>query len=108
MKAFLTGSYAYGTPHKDSDVDLVVAVDNQTYLKLWELSENSGKLVFGNLNLVAFNIDDPKEIQRYHDWAKVNADLINMKNIIGPLTHEQACIAFANAGVDAKYKSGKI
>lgn len=30
MKAFITGSHAYGKPTEDSDVDLVVRVDEQT------------------------------------------------------------------------------
>lgn len=29
MKAFITGSYAYGTPTKESDIDLVVFIDEE-------------------------------------------------------------------------------
>lgn len=53
MKAFLTGSQVYGKPEKDSDIDLVVYVDETTKQKLIDLSD-TGKMpcMFGKLNLI--------------------------------------------------------
>ena len=62
MRAFITGSHAYGTPTEESDVDLVILVDWATLDKLNNLSEkglnesatDSGdiSLRFGKLNLI--------------------------------------------------------
>lgn len=32
MNAFITGSHAYGTPREDSDIDLVVLVEDESTL----------------------------------------------------------------------------
>jgi hypothetical protein len=54
VKAFLTGSRAYGTPRPDSDVDLVVCVSKDEAAKLRELSDDpdARSVRFGRLNLV--------------------------------------------------------
>lgn len=59
MNAFITGSHAYGTPNKDSDVDLVVRMSKATLKKLHELSgiKEGEPLRFGNLNLIACTND---------------------------------------------------
>lgn len=53
MKSFITGSHAYGKPTSDSDIDLVIFVDQETKDKLIELSD-TGKMPcrFGKLNLI--------------------------------------------------------
>ena len=53
MKSFITGSHIYGKPTSDSDIDLVIFVDQETKDKLIELS-NTGKMPcrFGKLNLI--------------------------------------------------------
>lgn len=38
LPAFLTGSRVYGTPKEDSDIDLVVFMDKNTYWKLIEFA----------------------------------------------------------------------
>lgn len=49
----LTGSHVYGSPRIDSDVDLVVLVDEETAKKLEDLSDRGTYPVkFGNLNLI--------------------------------------------------------
>jgi len=63
MNAFLTGSHAYGTPHKQSDIDLAILVDRETRLapaRLGQMETNaeyparSTPLRFGDLNLLVF------------------------------------------------------
>jgi Nucleotidyltransferase domain len=39
FRAFITGSHAYGIPHKDSDVDLVVFVTTEHLRKLQKAAE---------------------------------------------------------------------
>lgn len=72
LKPFLTGSHAYGTPTAESDVDLVVLVDNLELRKLIELKlENAdpkestsaegactASLRFGELNLILTHRED--------------------------------------------------
>lgn len=49
----LTGSHVYGSPRTNSDVDLVVLVDEETAKKLEDLSDRGTYPVkFGNLNLI--------------------------------------------------------
>lgn len=64
MKAFLTGSYVYGSPTKHSDVDLVIRVDQETFDQLIDLSD-AGKLPvkFSDLNLILAETDD-----KYNAW----------------------------------------
>lgn len=52
MRGFITGSHAYGRPGPDSDVDLVVMVDEEATMKLQELSEGQRTVRFGKLNLI--------------------------------------------------------
>lgn len=53
MKAFLTGSRAYGDPRPDSDIDLVIHCDAATERLLMEHSDESGAIKFGDLNILA-------------------------------------------------------
>ena len=63
--AFITGSRAYGTPHEDSDLDLVVFTDTQTILKMLEFigdehqlnyqTPNSTQFTVGGLNFIMTN-----------------------------------------------------
>lgn len=41
MNAFITGSHAYGTPREDSDIDLVVLVDQPTLDALGQIAEDA-------------------------------------------------------------------
>lgn len=54
MKAFITGSQAYGETGPDSDLDLVILCDEQMLATLVHFSDH-GKLPirFGKLNIIA-------------------------------------------------------
>ena len=70
MKSFLTGSHAYGTPNKNSDIDLVICMSKKEGLKLGELTQpdkgeqmryGSSDLLtmrFGDLNLIVCLSDE--------------------------------------------------
>lgn len=62
--SFLTGSRVYGTPHEDSDVDLVVLVTEEEKQKLIEESD-SGLLPcrYGLLNVIA--VTSEAELQKW-------------------------------------------
>ncbi len=97
-RAFITGSRAHGTPREDSDIDLVIALHEKDYRTLWALCEDS-KLQFGKLNLVAFNMDCPEDVERFKAWKKVNYELCYR----GPVTKEEACEAYREAGAESVY-----
>lgn len=99
MISFITGSRAYGTPTETSDIDLVICSDTDTIKKLWELSDDPKKLMFGRLNLVTFNIDVDEEAKRYDKWRETNQHLIAK----APVTREFACGAFSVSGADKGY-----
>jgi len=52
MKAFITGSHAYGRPSSKSDIDLVVLADQFAADKLRALSESTKTVRFGRLNII--------------------------------------------------------
>lgn len=96
--AFLTGSHAYGVPHLDSDVDLVVYVDSSQLTKLAEAlgvavdDDNrdypSLNIREGKLNLIVVS-----ESEEYDTWKDVTQDLIKKK----PVLRETAVTAFKKA-----------
>lgn len=57
MNAFLTGSRVYGSPQADSDIDLVVRVDETTAGLLRLLSGNKDTVRFGKLNVILCTTD---------------------------------------------------
>ena len=65
MHAFITGSYAYGTPTETSDVDLVVYCDDPNDLSTIKLnfgnkqSQHMLPIRAGNLNII--NCETPEE-----------------------------------------------
>lgn len=89
MKAFLTGSRAYGTPKPDSDIDLVVLVDPEAAELLWALSDTKGQCRFGKINLITFSNQD-----NFARWEAVTKELITRK----PVTRDDAVAAFQLAG----------
>lgn len=102
MKTFLTGSYAYGVPHKESDIDLAVLTDIETIRLLWTKSdplENSCR--FGQLNLVLFDMAD-----EFARWKQVTDTLIAAK----PVSRPTAIDAFIRAGFTGypNFDLGKI
>ena len=77
MNAFLTGSEVYGVPNSNSDVDLVIRVDEETAKKLRSLSdtpiERNGIVIvrFGKLNLILCETDDQLAVWRLGTTALV-------------------------------------
>lgn len=86
MKPFLTGSRAYGQPRPDSDIDLVMLVDENLAYQLAKLSD-SGKapIRFGNLNLV-FVFSD----KEYFAWQGATEELVRRKKEGELITREEA------------------
>lgn len=62
MNALITGSYAYGMPTSESDVDLVIRVDFETKELLERLSGantiDHTSIRFGKLNVIACTSDE--------------------------------------------------
>lgn len=93
--AFMTGSHVYGTPHKKSDVDLVIRVDESTRLKLLDLfgkpedkavyGDDTHSIKIGDLNLIMVT----SELD-LHVWRDVTKSLKKH----APVTREVACLAF--------------
>ena len=79
-RAFLTGSFRYSCPRKDSDIDLVVLVDDETLEVLDEHNEGAeraiptdaeyGPIRFGKLNIIA--LTDP---EKFEIWRRVSEEL---------------------------------
>lgn len=86
MRAFLTGSQAYGTANAKSDVDLVIVVDTPTKEKLIELSD-LGKMPirFGNLNLVVVQDEDA-----YKAWKAATKKCQSIVEQCGTITKKKA------------------
>lgn len=78
MIAFITGSFAYGKPNEDSDIDLVIFCDEETKALLEKHSETNPKVSFGNLNLIICTT-----IEEYSHWALGTVRLTKEKDIKG-------------------------
>lgn len=100
--SFITGSRAHGTPREDSDIDLAVPLHEKDYKTLWALNDGN-KLMFGKLNIVAFNMDSPEDAERFKAWRKTNYELCAKK----PVSKEDACLAYRAAGAESNYKEGQ-
>jgi Nucleotidyltransferase domain len=100
MKAFLTGSRAYGTPRIDSDIDLVIFTDVETagLLQVWGAVENAapqgsdegsdevyGPIRFGKLNLIVCTSEEA-----YRAWVDGTAELKKR----APCSREEAKTVF--------------
>lgn len=73
MKSYITGSQAYGEHYRDgnSDIDVVVFLRKDELDRLRccaKYHTGSYKLQFGKLNLVAFNVDEPSDLDRSVRW----------------------------------------
>jgi hypothetical protein len=84
--AFLTGSQCYGRPTDDSDIDLVILVDEKTAEFLWSNSDDekssSQKCCFGALNLIVCTTQ-----AQYDRWRIGTEALLHVK----PVSHKRAC-----------------
>lgn len=103
MHAFITGSRAYGTPNAESDVDLVIRVDENTAAMLRKLSDKTTEIAqkgaktpvrFGNLNLILCETDDEWAVWRVgttgmmndietYDRVKAKAELDKLRTLVG-------------------------
>ena len=88
MNAFITGSVAYGTPHKDSDIDLVVLIDEKNIKELQCKDESDldgygrwNSIRFGKLNLICMTNKTHFDL-----WYQGTMELIAK----APVTREQA------------------
>ena len=102
MLSFITGSRVYGTPRPDSDVDLVVLVDEDTATLLRTLSDDKGAVRFGRLNLVVCT--SPEE---YSVWRLGTTQMLRAK---AKFSRQQAKLVLdklrALAGVADRNNSG--
>ena len=91
MKAFITGSHAYGKPHRNSDVDIVILADKGT-IDLLEAKSDVGQkpIRFGKLNIIA--TDNEK---RFSIWQKGTNALRNWYHQRGEtVSREEATLMF--------------
>lgn len=61
-KVVLFGSYAWGTPTADSDVDLFIVKDTQK--NIFERNREVGRIVFGNKIAIDVLVYTPKQLER--------------------------------------------
>ncbi len=87
-EAFVTGSQKYGSPNKDSDIDLVVFLDSDDILLLADtfLPDDPGYgdvlvLRFDTLNLICFSDE-----KKYEAWKQGTAECYEKR----PVTREVA------------------
>ena len=85
-EAFLTGSWAYGMPTKESDIDLVIRCDGSTFEHLMLVDEPekqasdkqvSRSLRFGKLNLIVCLNDET-----YEQWRSGTEELKSRGEIV--------------------------
>lgn len=98
MKSFITGSYAYGTPNEDSDIDLVVLIENSAEIsELRKLADKNpdyshsespagNSLRFGKLNLIVCHGE-----AMFAMW-RAGTDFLKKK---APVTRQKAMDYFA-------------
>lgn len=97
LDGFVTGSYVYGTPNENSDIDICILTNDVGFF--WTNSEQKG-IRFGKLNLIAFC-----SIEKYTRWKDVTNSLIARR----PVTRDEAIEAFKAAGFTPKdYDSAEV
>lgn len=86
-RGFITGSRAYGQPNAESDVDLVLLVDDLTTFTLTQQSETKAVPVrYGNLNLILCHSEE-----EYDAWEKFTQDMIEKARTTGePVSSDEA------------------
>ncbi len=111
MKAFITGSRAYGKPTDKSDIDLVVMVSEEVRATLYGLCDegptkmtvraasseiiNKGPIRFGKLNLIVCTSE-----KEYATWKHITDVLYTKSKMNGPVSREEAKGVFT-AGYEA-------
>lgn len=94
MRAFITGSRAYGVPREDSDLDLVVLLSTEDGNTIWKLSEEGPAVRFGMLNLIVYP-DCDSEREKFRKWFEVTEELKRRS----PVTREEAIKALQAEGI---------
>lgn len=61
-KIILFGSYAWGTPTEDSDVDLFIVKD--TKKNIFERNREVGKIIFGSMIAIDALVYTPEQLER--------------------------------------------
>ena len=73
MKSFITGSRAYGQPNADSDLDLVILVDESTKAQLVAFSDLSTEPIrFGKLNIIACTTEEEFTCWKYGTMSLIH------------------------------------
>jgi hypothetical protein len=105
VQAYITGSRAYGEKYctEESDIDLVIFLDTKTIYNLLTIKKQQ-KLMFGELNLVVFNYEDPKDMERAAKWKEAHDFLMQNK----PNCKEDAIKVFREKGAERAYFNNKI
>ena len=108
MRAFVTGSYAYGTPGSYSDIDLVVYISSEDWGKLVEKAEppqihidpeydkfHSLSMRFGPLNLLCCIASENERTIGAGEkaWAVWREGTSTLKKM-SPVTRDVACKLF--------------
>lgn len=130
LQVLLTGSRAYGKPRDDSDYDLVILVDEATFIALEDLqaspkfntiksSQDNGGVAeimmdrefedhtgYGGLNIKQgkLNLIVEMDVGRFDDWVTGTADLISRS----PVTKEEAIRVFDELKKKRKKKEAAI
>jgi len=116
MKAFLTGSQVYGTPSKESDIDLVVCMtvsDVNTMVRVLtekgekpehvDYGDGQSSIKIGSLNLLVCHTD-----KRYASWLLGTQVLMQERQTRhSPLTREHAIEVFSALREMLGLKNGK-
>jgi predicted nucleotidyltransferase len=104
MNAFITGSRAYGTTKPNSDIDLVIRVDEETAKILQLFSESKTAVRFGKVNLILCTTDE-----EYAVWLLGTMEM--KESVSKPFDKVAAKEIFdelrARVGVKDKAQSGK-
>lgn len=61
-KIILFGSYAWGTPHQDSDIDLLIVKDEKK--SRLEMIRDVNRIIFGNGEAVDALVYTPEQLER--------------------------------------------
>lgn len=61
-KIILFGSYAWGKPHKDSDVDLLIV--KETKKNIFERNREVGRIIFGSRVAIDVLVYTPEQLER--------------------------------------------
>lgn len=88
-KAFITGSHAYGSPTKDSDVDVVLYCDKKTLTKLVELFGDGPTNYKGTVKTIKsgkLNLMLCHNISEFEGWEKGTEVL----KCVAPVNKEKA------------------